>query len=251
MKKLFFALALLPLATMAQDSASSKKPEIDTRPTGKTLVKMNLSSLALKNYHFTLERGINKKMSIALSYRFMPTGNLPIESIVENMIDNPDVQVDRFTIGNHAITPEFKYYLGKGTLHGFYLSAYARFASFEVSVPVRYQNGSTKETVDIAGKIKSTSGGVMLGSQFNLGKHMVLDIWILGAHFGGSSGTLNGSFKTTLSQADQKALYETLKNTNTNPFSFDYTVTANNVKVDASGPWAGVRAAGVNFGFRF
>jgi hypothetical protein len=266
MKKLLVTLAFLPLYALSQTSSDSTttpvkkrgskfKEEVDNRPKGRNLVKTNLSSIPIKNYHFTLERGINKKMSIALSYRFMPSGHIPAESIVKNLIDNDDVDVTGFTMSNHAITPEFRYYLGKGTLAGVYLSAYARFAKFDVSVPLRYtyQEGSVKksEKVNLVGDITSTSGGLMIGSQFNLGKHMVLDIWIIGAHFGGSKGNINGSFGRTLSQADQQTLLESLRNTNTNPFSFEYTVTSNNVKVDATGPWAGVRAAGLNFGFRF
>ena len=77
MKKIIALLLLLPLFTMAQEkSAPASVP--------KNILRWNLSSLALGNYHFTYERAISRKISLSLSYRFMPTGTIPYKDYFDD-----------------------------------------------------------------------------------------------------------------------------------------------------------------------
>lgn len=62
MKKLLFILALLvTLQVPAQKLIG-----------GKNIIKGNLTSFALRNYHFSYERSLNHFMSVSASYRYMP-----------------------------------------------------------------------------------------------------------------------------------------------------------------------------------
>jgi hypothetical protein len=246
MKQLLFLLLCFPLFANAQ-----------LLGLGSNIVKVNLSSLALKNYSFSFERKISKRVSLVLGYRTEPKGSPPFQSQLENIINSSDINFSRFEIGNTAWTPEVRFYLGKGNMRGFYLAPYMRFSSFDVTSPVRYTttvNGSpyTKDA-DFSGKITSTNGGLMIGTQHRLFKVLVIDIWIIGGHYGSSKGDLNFVATTPLNQQEQSVLKQNLDNINAKPFKFTNTVYADGsgAKITSDGPWAGIRGAGINIGFHF
>jgi len=246
MKKLIVLLALIPCIAQAQ--------LLD----GKNVIKMNLSSITLRNYHFIYERGLGKKTSLSIGYRFMPKGDLPLKRYFEDELDNEaDVNLNGVQISNWAITPEFRYYFGKGVRRGFYLAPYMRFASFNLSTPVRYTSsapGNPSYYADFAGKLTSVNGGLMLGVQYTVFKNMVIDFWIAGAHYGGSNGDLNATFNPPLTPTEVASLQATLNDMDKiGPFSFEGRVSPDgkSAYMKTTGPWAGVRGLGLNIGFRF
>ena len=86
MKKVLFILAsLTTLQVNAQKLIG-----------GKNIIKGNLTSFALRNYHFSYERSLNHFMSVSASYRYMPKGSLPLQSITEKYIDNSAINFDLF-----------------------------------------------------------------------------------------------------------------------------------------------------------
>ncbi len=222
---------------------------------GGNTVKMNLSSLALKNYSFSYERKITKRISLSLGYRTAPKGTPPFQSEFEKLINSSDVNFSRFQIGNTAWTPELRFYVGKGNLKGFYLAPYMRFASFDITAPVKYTttvSGTTyTKDADFAGKITSTSGGLMIGTQHRLFKVLVIDIWIIGGHYGSSKGDLNFTTTTPLTPQEQTSLKQNLDKIDPKPFKFTNTVNTNGAQIQSDGPWAGIRGAGINIGFHF
>ena len=244
MKKIALLLLCLPLFTDAQ-----------VLGLGKNAVKVNLSSLVLKNYSFSYERSITKRISLGLGFRTQPKGSAPFQNTLENIINSSDVNISRFQMGNTAWTPEVRFYLGKGNMRGFYIAPYARFATFDLTAPVKYTASPgggapavTKEA-DFAGKIKSTSGGIMIGTQHRLFKVLVLDIWIIGGHYGTSKGDLN--FSAPLNNDEQTALRQNLNKIDPSPFKFTYNVNGSGAQIASDGPWAGIRGAGINIGFHF
>ncbi len=242
MKRLIVLMAMMPFAGQAQSLLG-----------GKNAVKVNLSSLAFGNYHFTYERSILKKLSISISYRTMPKRNLPLEKLTEDYIDDPNLNLGRFEMGNTAITPELRLYLGAGRMKGFYIAPYARFASFDFTVPVKYQSPIGTKDADFAGKIKSTSGGIMFGVQHTIFKKLLLDIWILGGHYGSSSGDLVATFPTALTPTEQSSLRDAINGIDVKPFEIKGTVDPSGkfATIQSDGPWAGIRALGLSLGFKF
>ncbi|HNF29864.1 MAG TPA: DUF3575 domain-containing protein [Chitinophagaceae bacterium] len=244
MKKIFLIIFLLPFLSNAQVLG------------GNNVIKANLSSLAFGNYHLTYERALLKKLSISVSYRYMPKKTVPLSNLLEKYIDNKDVNFGSFEMGNTAITPELRLYPVK-KLKGFYLAAYGRFADFDLSVPVRYVAsslpGSPTEYATFNGKIKSSSIGFMIGTQFRLAKKLVLDWWIIGGHYGRSKGDLNALINRNLSPIEQQSLQATLDDLKEiGPFKFEGKVTSpNTANVKSTGPWAGVRSMGLSLGVRF
>lgn len=243
-----FLLLLAAMQLNAQDSAKLTSEK-------RNLLKWNLSSLALKNYHFTYERGLSNHLSVSISYRFMPKGNLPYESQVRDIISGSNINYNQFQMGNTAITPQLNWYLGKGNLKGFYVAPYARFANFDISAPISYNKTVNGQNVtayaDFSGTISSTSGGLLFGVQANLSKSIVLDIWLIGAHYGNSKGDMVFTSPTPLTSLEQTSLQQSLNDISADPFKFTSTVNANGAQIKSDGPWAGVRGLGFGLGFRF
>jgi len=244
MKKFLFGLLLLPCITQAQLG-------------GNNVVKLNLSSLAFNNYNLTYERSIGKHFSASLGLRYMPKGNLPFQSTVENIIGSEnDINYGAFQAGNFAITPEFRWYVHK-KMRGFYVAPYLRYASFDMTIPVQYtatQFGVTQtEDANFNGKINSFSGGLMIGVQYPIFKKLVLDIWIVGGHYGHATGNnLQANFNPALNAQEQQSLQQSINDIDISPFKVTGKVTSSTTAtLDGSGPWAGVRGLGINLGFKF
>ena len=251
MKNVFFILALLcTLQVHAQKLIG-----------GKNIIKGNLTNLALRNYQMTYERSLNRFMSVSASYRFMPNGGLPLKSTVKKYIDNSDINYDQFQMGNDAITVESRFYLGLQKMSGFYIAPYARFANFDLAVPVSYTytpdatmgTGSDPITkiADMKGTIKSTSYGAYFGLQKQILTKLVIDIWFIGGHYGSSTGALNFVSREKLSSQAVTSLQQTLDDTKLNPFEITSKVNENGATADMNGPWAGFRGLGISLGLRF
>lgn len=243
MKKLILLFVFIPFLSNAQLLA------------GKNKIKVNLSSLAFNNYHATYERSLTKRLSISLSYRYMSKQHIPLEDAVKNYVDDPNLDLGTFMMGNNAITPELRLYTGKGK--GFYVAFYGRMANFDFTVPLKYQSTitGTTSTANFDGIIKSTSGGIMFGIQHNIAKALVLDFWILGAHYGSSSGKLvANNFSPALSnQQERDALKKSINDFDASPFKIKGDVAADgkSAYIESDGPWAGVRGLGLSLGIKF
>jgi len=242
MKKLILLFVFIPFLSNAQLLA------------GKNKIKVNLSSLAFNNYHATYERSLTKRLSISLSYRYMSKQHIPLENAVKNYVDDPNLDLGTFMMGNNAITPELRLYTGKGK--GFYVAFYGRMANFDFTVPLKYQSSitSSPNTANFDGIIKSTSGGIMFGIQHNIAKALVLDFWILGAHYGSSSGNLVASnFDHTLTAYERQSLQNAINNFDASPFKIKGSVATDgkSAYIESDGPWAGVRGLGLSLGIKF
>ncbi len=223
---------------------------------GKNIIKWNVASMAFKNYNFTFERHVFKNISFSLSYRKMNKGSLPFQDLVIGKKVSDDIDFSKFEMGNTAITPEARIYLGLRKMRGFYVAPYFRFATFDVTMPMRYtinkgtSLAATKEVI-LNGKVTSASPGVMIGYQVHIATKVVLDFQIIGGHYGKSSGDLSFTTATPLSTLEQDALRANLTGLRTTPLKFTTTVNANGAQIKSDGPWAGIRGINLGIGIRF
>jgi hypothetical protein len=215
----------------------------------KNVLKFNIGSIAVKNIAFQYERAIGEKTSLALGLRFQPYGKIPFQSWIKDQVNDPDILIGSMQMGNFALTPEFRFYFGKEALKGFYLAPYARYASYKMETPIVYRGLGTPRTAFFKGDISSFSGGLLAGSHFSLGKHFVLDWWILGAHFGGSNGQLD--FTATLTPSEQADLRSTLDEVDIPFFDIEHNIHGNGGTIRSRGAWAGFRGFALNLGYRF
>lgn len=232
---------------------------------GKNILKTNLSGDVLQNYNLTYERSINHFMSISASYGSMAKRSLPLKSLAKQFIDNSNIDFDNFKVANNALTIEGRFYLGLQKMSGFYIAPYARFGNMEVDVPVNYTyttqpsvvNGvnvpattvTTKSTLN--GSIRSQSVGAYFGMQFQLLTKVVLDIWAIGGHYGSSNGSLVANLPAGTPSEAAPALVKIIDQTNASPFKLSTSSSGNTVTTNTSGPWAGLRGAGITVGLRF
>jgi len=216
-------------------------------------IKLNISSLAVRNYHLTYERALSRRFSVGLGVRYMPKGDLPFKRQFSKSVKSDKVDLDAFQIGNYALTPECRMYMGKAPMHGFYISVYGRYTSFDLTAPIQFtgNDGSTEQAL-FDGKVTSFSGGIMFGVQYTFWKVLVLDVMLIGAHYGGCSGTLHANnINPPLSQQEQQSLEQNINDINAKPFHISGQVqSSTQAVIKASGPWAGVRS-GINLGVRF
>jgi hypothetical protein len=239
--RLIMILALLPCAALAQSSDYQDN------------VKINLSSLVLSNLGVSYERSISHKWSVGMGVRYMPMTSVPFKTTVSNLINDGDIDVQDARMGNIALTPEIRYYLGAARMHGFYIGVYGRYADFGATVPVSYATEINTETAQFTGHIHSFSGGLLFGAQYYFFDRLTVDIWIVGAAYGGSSGNLNAiNINPPLDAFGRQTLQQNLDDIDVKPFTVHGEVTSSTTAVmTVNGPWAGVRAAGINLGVRF
>lgn len=226
------------------------------------LVKVNLTGIPLNNYSVQFERVLFKRLSIGVSYRKMPTKSLPFLSTLQEQIDDPDMNdmLGDLKIGNSAITPEVRLYLGKkGYGRGFYLAPFVRFTNYEADdFILKYDDENDQEqSINFGGDGKALTYGLMVGAQWSLSKHLVLDWWIVGPHYGNAKLNLNGVSSRVLGAEEQDILLDMmddivseiegvaeLKTTAT------ASVDQNGAKLNTNGLWGGIRA-GISLGIKF
>src|SRR5438105_2525676 len=91
------AIRNLNIPTAAKDSVTVKR----------NLIKLNIPSLFLTNFNVQYERILKKKMSVALTVRYMPYAVLPVRGLVQDLLDNSDPNsykvLDDIRLSNLAI----------------------------------------------------------------------------------------------------------------------------------------------------
>lgn len=230
----------------------------DTGNTKQQIIKLNVPALVFKNFSFQYERKVSHTNTFAVAVRYRPTGKIPFKSIVEEAVNDTEIQVDSFRIGNFGITPEFRFYLGKkGAFRGFYIAPFISYNHYRGDVPVNYydyvNNATIDKTATFTGSVNSFTAGFQLGAQWKLSEKIYLDWWIMGPNYGISKGDF--VFSGALNDIEQISLqFELEKIEQTIPLVKIETPekpNANGAAFKVNGPWAGIRAFGINLGYRF
>lgn len=250
MKKLFILL-LATTSCCTLLAQKEKEKETDEPAPSKNVVKLNLFALALKNVSIQYERAVGRKVTIAGTFRYMPTGSIPFKSSFKALADDPETekQIDDLKVGNFAFMPEARMYFSKkGAFHGFYLGLYANIARYTANIPFKYDDAGVTKTIQMSGHLTGITGGLMIGAQFKLGGPVYLDWWALGPGYGTSNGKLTGN--KTMNATEQQDLRDELAGTDIPLTKFTYTVNGSGATIDFKGPWAGIRS-GLCIGVRF
>jgi len=244
MNKVLIGLSLFcSLAAKAQNDEQEKM----------NLVKMNLTSVVFRNYQFAYERLFTKRFSVQVSYGFIPAGQIPfVDEIIK------DENVENIKLGGSNLTVEPRFYLGKGYGHGFYIAPYYRYSHFNVdNLTYNYRSedpalNGQKVPIAFTGKTNSNNIGLMIGAQWLLGRkdNWVLDVWFIGGHYGGASGTITGKSARALTPYEQNQLNEDIKDLDISIFKYNVTTNSSGAVIKLDSDWLGVRS-GISFGYRF
>ena len=236
--RILLLASLLPAVLFSQSSSAEKM----------NIVKTNVSAFAFRNVNLTYERIFSQKFSVAAGFGTVAKGNIPFSKsfVKDTEFENAEISQNNFTL-------EPRIYFGAGYGRGFYLAPYYRHTTFNVeNVTVNVNANNQSVPVDISGKANGNSGGLMLGTQWFLGKsdNWVLDLWFAGAHYGAGKGDFRANSSRVLTADEQAALKRTIEDLDIPYVEYTVTTDANGANIDVDGPWAGLRS-GVSLGYRF
>ncbi|MEO6134671.1 MAG: hypothetical protein ABIP35_05930 [Ginsengibacter sp.] len=238
-------------------SVTTSMSKDDAVKPNKNIFKTNLTGILLKNYSLQYERVLNRKISVAVQFRTMPSSTIPFQKLILSAVgdNDPDTKkiIEDFRLSNFAITPEVRLYLSKkGYGRGFYIAPFYRYASFTSNdLNIFYTDDSNVESsIKLSGKLTTNTGGILFGVQSFLGKHVVLDLWLLGPHFGSGTGEFNGTPSKPLTAQEQANLRQQLEDIDIPLTNKTVNVSANNASFKLDGPWGGIRS-GISIGVKF
>lgn len=260
MKKLLI-LSLLITFTMSVVRAQ-EVPEVapdDMVKISKNLIKFNLTSALIKNYSVQYERVLSRNISMAVSFKMMPESNIPSIDDIIQLFGDTDPQtrdiIENLTTKNYTITPEIRFYSGKkGYGRGFYTALFYKYGNYTIDNAKYTYTPEEDAGEDVifngSGRISSNTGGFMIGAQWGLGKHLCLDWWILGLHFGKSKGNIVALYSEPPSEVDQQSIEDEINAVDIPMLKQTIDVTDDKATLKFTGPWLGVRA-GLSFGIKF
>jgi len=159
MKNLVILLLVLGFAaTSSAQDQSVAAPE-------KNVLKINTLALIIRTGSVFYEREISDLTSAQLGIAYL------------------NYKVDEARLEGFGLTPEFRFYIRKNALDGFYIGPYLRYNNFS------FDDGSS------TGRYKAFGGGVSFGRQWIFKKGFVIDLFF-GGHYTSSSVTLTTGTET-------------------------------------------------------
>ncbi|MES2628397.1 MAG: hypothetical protein V4616_05460 [Bacteroidota bacterium] len=257
MKSIFYSLsaAVLLFASFSANAQETEKTEIKkSEYIPRNIIKTNLTGILFRNYSLQYERVITRRFSASLEYRLMPEGPIPAAGTISDLLfkDNLDVanSIDGFRMKGSAITPSVRFYpTRKGYGRGFYVSAFYRNVSYDMTIPdYTYDDG--KEKISLKGDLKTNTFGFTIGKQWTIGRFFVIDYTIFGLQYGSASGNLTATNSQPLTADQQNTLRSSLESLDIPFVEKQVEVGATRSNLAISGPWAGFRT-GVSIGIRF
>lgn len=256
MKKHLLSVAIAAMSLMGTTSQAQSLESAAPTSSKNNILKINLSSLVFKNISLQYERVVAPKMSVALGVSVMPKTGLPFAGALRDQFgDNSDAAkaIDETQLSNVAITPEVRFYLGKQQAPaGYYLAPFVRYNRMQFYQIYTFTPSDNKlHTANIKGTINNIGGGLLLGAQWHLSRALTLDWWIAGPAIGSSKGTLDGTDPMGIPQADQDKVKRDIETADIPGYDVKATVGPNQIHVDLSGTYYGLRAFGLALGIKF
>lgn len=225
----------------------------------RTVVKFNLSGIVLQSYTAQYERILSRHGSITLSGSYTPSGTpLPFKQALLNQYsDNPDAKraIETTLFSKRIATLEYRFYLAGHAPSGWYIAPFVRYAGMDVSNDYSYhsQDGALHQA-HLEASFNTGGAGVMLGYQFLFGKHLSLDVWLLGPFYGMNvKAIFNGTdpYWASLKPADIAKMKSDIDNTQLPLYSVSSTFNLPQITATLTGPYYGVRAFGLAAGYSF
>jgi hypothetical protein len=190
------------------------------------------------------ERGISKNMSLSLSVGFkLSSGIFKLRGIDTNKIITED-----FNFKGIKIIPEYRWYLQKQGLSGFYLGAYLKFQQYTNAIDGTYIDNSAENfTIALDAKIKTLALGVQLGYKLIVIKNFFIDFLITGP------GLSFNTFELKENAPIPQGFYDDLSEAISNYGIFDFIDTDFQINANQKSETKILPAFryGIKFGYRF
>lgn len=228
----------------------------------KQVIKINLSQLAFTSISLQYEYGFHKNFSAALGVSYLLPRNIPSQIFTPSS-NGEGYQLPKF--GGWSVTPEIRIYPGKKVKHkaphGFYLAPYFRYSKYSMKAEyIDSVSASERHTYDVKATYSGFTAGLMIGSQWLIGKHFSIDWWIIGGGAGKAKLKINATStdgSLNMSEQEQTNLKNDINENLTELKSFgngESTIetTPNSATATVKGlPMTSIRGFGLCLGFTF
>jgi hypothetical protein len=258
LRKTLFLLLSFPLFLHAQELPENS-------------LKVNLASAGFQLYSVQYERMLGSNFSFNNTFFYRPLKSIPFGTTADKVakkhglgvtgVDFEYIFVDLAEMGVKGYSPELRYYFGKKKKRAF-IGFFGQFEDFDAKIPASLEvqyDGQTVELskVPIAFDIRTISGGILVGKQFNLGRRLSLDVVLIGPHLGKGQKVYATVEQSLLSRLDENEK-NYLKGKIIDRFKLNtdyYSVTVGDEKAEINAfqkvPYVGLRGLGFNLGWRF
>lgn len=224
----------------------------------RTVVKFNVSGAVFQSYTAQYERVLTPHSTVTFSASYTPNAPLPFkQALLDQYGDNNDARraIETTLFTKRIGTIEYRFYPAGHAPRGWYIAPFARYASMDISNDYTYttQNGVLHHAHLNAG-FKAGGAGVLLGYQFLFGKHVGLDLWLLGPFYGTN---INAVFTgedprwSELTEADKIKLKHDIDTTQLPLYTVESTLNLPTITARLTGPYYGVRAFGLAIAYSF
>ncbi|XZF14872.1 DUF3575 domain-containing protein [Chitinophagaceae bacterium MMS25-I14] len=252
-----FSVFFIPAIAFSA-AAFSQNDIVSHHADTKNNIKLNLLAFTTRTFSIQYERELGTHISVAMGFRVEPKGGLPFRGFIENQADLSATDtaaksfINNAKVSNWAITPEFRYYFGKRPHNGFYIAPFARIGNYSLDWNYAFQkDDGTTQNIGFKGNAFAYTFGLLFGAQWHVHKNILIDWWILGPSYGGTSLSLDANTDLSEMTADDKQnLHSDITGISVFGHNIDATVTNSGVTASGHFPFAGVRT-GLCIGFSF
>jgi hypothetical protein len=180
-KHIFTALLITTCATQLSAQNNTTTLRLDA-PQPRAAIKLNLYNTMFGAFSPNAEVKLTPKISLNLGYTIKKISASNLSSIVDgfalSLPDTVSFNSAFSPLKTRTFVPELRFYVGKkGAMQGFYIAPYARFLRGSSTLNVTTTNN---KTYDGTMNLKANRGGIMLGYQWIISNHFVID-WGIGA----------------------------------------------------------------------
>jgi Protein of unknown function (DUF3575) len=237
--------------------------------TQKNALKFNVLGPISKLYSIQYEHSFSDRVSFNATIFHRTKMLIPFGTTVDSLAKRHGVGItgikfnhifmNEAQIGLSGFSPEMRYYFGD-TQNRWFLSAFAQFESFNVTVPaslavqLRGMVVNVKSPVDF--NFNTRSIGILVGKQFRWNR-LGLDVVLIGPHWGKARNfdlLANNALLEQLNTAEQSFLKEKIKERfglSEEYFSIAVEKTGAEVKSIKPIPYLGIRGLGLNLFYFF
>ncbi len=127
------------------------------------------------------------------------------KQILDQLDEEDNEDIKPLAASNNTVTAGIRFYTGhRSGAKGLYAEIYGRYGDFRLDYDYSFTTNGKDYDMVIKGKARGFGGGLLLGGQFNLFKNMVVDLYIVGAHYGKLTGDIDGVSDLSTMTAEEK-----------------------------------------------
>lgn len=224
----------------------------------RTVVKFNVSGAVFQTYTAQYERLLNRHSSVTLSGTYSSGAPLPFkQALLDQYGDNEDAKraIETTLFSKRIATLEYRFYPAGHAPSGWYVAPFVRYASMDISNDYTYTpSDGILHRAHLDASFSAGGAGVLLGYQWLFGKHVGLDLWLLGPFYGTNVKSVfrgEDPLWPNLKSADIVKLKNDIDNTQLPLYSVSSTLALPVITATLNGPYYGVRAFGLALAYSF